>query len=42
MIFIVIGVVSGIVIAIVALYVFLGKKSKETYDVNSHKFVNKK
>ena len=41
-IFIVIGVVSGIVIAIVALYVFLGKKSKETYDVNSHKFVNKK
>ncbi|MBR1764263.1 MAG: hypothetical protein IJ746_02610 [Ruminococcus sp.] len=41
-IFIVIGVVAGIVLAVAALFIILGRKSKESYDVESHQFVKKK
>ena len=41
-IFIVIGVVAGIVLAVAVLFIILGRKSKESYDVESHQFVKKK
>ena len=41
-IFVVIGVVAGIVLAVAVLFIILGRKSKESYDVESHQFVKKK
>ena len=41
LVLIIIGAVAGIAVAGVILYIILGRKSRETYDVNSHKFVKK-
>lgn len=40
-VFVIIGVVAGIAIAVAALFIILGRKSKETYDVQTHKFIKK-
>lgn len=41
-IFIVIGIVAGVGLAVAVLFIILGRKSKETYDVNRHRFIKKK
>jgi len=41
-IFIIIGVVAGVGLAVAVLFIILGRKSKETYDVQRHRFVKKK
>lgn len=41
-IFIIIGVVAGVGIAVAALFIILGRKSKETYDISKHRYVKKK
>ena len=38
---IIIGVVGGLVLAGVLVFILLGRKSKEAYDVNRHKFIKK-
>ena len=38
---IIIGVVAGVGIAVAALFIILGRKSKETYDVKTGKFIKK-
>lgn len=41
LVLIIIGAVAGIAVAGLILYIVLGRKSRETYDVNSHKFIKK-
>ena len=41
-IFIVIGVVAGIALAAVVLYIVLGRKTKKQYDVYRHRYIKKK
>jgi hypothetical protein len=38
---IIIGIVAGIVVAAGTIFVILGRKSRETYDVNKHRYVKK-
>ncbi len=38
---IVVGIVGGIIVAGLAIFLILGRKSRETYDVNKHRFVKK-
>ena len=38
---IVVGIVAGIVIAGVVVYIILGRKSRETYDISKHRFIKK-
>lgn len=41
-VFIIIGVVAGVVIAGVAVFIILGRKSNKTYDISRRRFVKKK
>jgi len=38
---IVIGIVAGVIVAAGVIFLILGKKSRETYDVNKHRYVKK-
>ncbi|MBQ6633411.1 MAG: hypothetical protein IJH80_04435 [Ruminococcus sp.] len=38
---IIIGVVGGLVLAGVLVFILLGRKSKEAYNVNRHRFIKK-